>query len=101
MQCNDWKTFAKLISLSKNIAKDELEPFEYSKSPLLKLLGFRECKRLGRMVRRILEEGRRRRVVEAGFRNARVVEYVGGDITGDNLAIVASSSLPDNRVKAD
>ena len=76
-------------------SKDELEPFEYSKSPLLKLLGFRECKRLGRMVRRILEEGRRRRVVEAGFGNARVVEYVGGDVTGDNLAIVASASLPE------
>ena len=84
------RSFTKLISLSKNINKHELQPFEYSKSPLLRLLGFRESKRLGKMVRVILEEGRRRKLVEAGFGNARLVEYVAGDVTGDNLAIVGT-----------
>ena len=37
-----------------------------------------------------MEEGRRRKLVEAGFGNARLVEYVAGDVTGDNLAIVGT-----------
>jgi hypothetical protein len=37
------------------------------------------------MVRVILEEGRRRKLVEAGFGNAGLVEYVAGDVTGNRI----------------
>jgi len=86
----DWTAFSKLISISKMIKKDSLKPFEYSKSPMLKLLGFGICKKLGRRVRLILEEGRRRRLVEGGFEDARIVEYIDGQVTGDNLCIIGA-----------
>ena len=91
-QDSDWTAMLKLISMSKNTKKSNLESFEYSKSPILKLLGFARCRALGRMARRVLEEGRRRRLVEGGFGDARVVEYVNEGVTGDNLAIVGTKS---------
>jgi hypothetical protein len=88
----DWTTFMKLLSMSKNNSATvtKLQDFEYSKSPVLKLLGFAQCRSLGVKVRRILEEGRRLKLVEAGFSNARIVSYVPSSVTCDNLCIIAT-----------
>jgi hypothetical protein len=66
----------------------DLLDFEYSKSTLLKLLGFKRARDLGRKARRLFEEGRMRYLRDHGF-DAHLVRYCDESITGDNLAIIA------------
>jgi hypothetical protein len=85
VQDPDFKTFGKLICISR---VTDLRDFEYSKSTLLKLLGFRRASQLGRKARRLFEEGRIQYLREHGF-DAHLVRYCDESITGDNLAIIA------------
>jgi hypothetical protein len=86
VQDNDFRNFGMLISMSKQSA--DLEEFEYKKSILLKVLGIKRARQLGRQTRRLLEEGRMRYLREHGF-DAHLVRYCDASITGDNLAIIA------------
>jgi hypothetical protein len=86
IQDTDFKNFGMLISMSR--AKD-LQDFEYKKSHLLDLLGFARASQLGRQARRILEEGRVMYLRDHGF-DVRLVRYCDDNITGDNLAIIAT-----------
>jgi hypothetical protein len=86
VQDNDFRNFGMLISISKQSA--DLEEFEYKKCALLKMLGFKRARQLGRHARRLLEEGRMRYLREHGF-DAHLVRYCDTSITGDNLAIIA------------
>lgn len=86
VQDPDFKTFGKLISMSR---ATDLRDFEYTKSTLLKLLGFERARQLGRKSRRLFEEGRILYLREHGF-DAHLVRYCDESITGDNLAIIAT-----------
>lgn len=68
--------------------RTELREWEYKRSPLLQLLGFRRVQELGRHARRLFEEGRLRYLRQHGF-DARLVKYCETDVTSDNLAIIA------------
>jgi hypothetical protein len=85
LQDPDFKTFGMLICMSR---VTDLLDFEYSKSTLLKLLGFKRARDLGRKARRLFEEGRMRYLRDHGF-DAHLVRYCDESITGDNLAIIA------------
>ena len=83
---DDWRTLMMLLQISR---ATELREFEYRKSYLLALVGFRRAKRLGVIARRLLEEGRLRYLRERGGFTASLVRYVDAEVTPDNLAIVA------------
>jgi hypothetical protein len=87
VQDADFRNFGMLISLSKHQSADLLD-FEYKKSLLLKVLGIKRARQLGRQARRLLEEGRMNYLREHGF-EAHLVRYCDASITGDNLAIIA------------
>jgi hypothetical protein len=70
----------------------ELKSFEYHKSKLLQLLGFRRAVALGRKARRLLEEGRIRYLQDHGFEDAHLVRYCHESITGDNFAIIGTKT---------
>lgn len=55
---------------------------------MTRILGFARCRELGLKARRLLEEGRLRYLRDRGF-EAKLVRYVDGGVTPDNLAIVA------------
>jgi tRNA:m4X modification enzyme len=97
VQDNDFRSFGMLISMSKHPQSADLEAFEYKKSVLLKTLGMKRARQLGRHTRRILEEGRMRYLREKGF-DAHLVRYCDASITGDNLAIIARRRV-DEQVK--
>ena len=61
----------------------------YKRSNFLRVLGFRRCRELGRLARRLLEEGRLRYLREHGW-DAKLVRYVDASVTPDNLAIIAT-----------
>jgi hypothetical protein len=63
--------------------------FEYKKSTLLKVLGIKRARQLGRKARRLLEEGRMMYLRDHGF-DAHLVRYCDASITNDNLAIIAT-----------
>jgi hypothetical protein len=83
----DFRNFGMLISMSKQKAED-WKDFEYKKSILIKVLGIQRARRLGGQARRLLEEGRMRKLREHGF-EAHLVRYCDESITFDNLAIIA------------
>ena len=89
VQDPDLKTFGKLICMSR---VEELKSFEYRKSKLLQLLGFRRASALGRKARRLLEEGRIRYLQDYGFEDAHLVRYCDESITGDNYAIIGTKT---------
>jgi len=82
----DFSSLLLLLNISKNNGK--FEGFEYKKSLLFQFLGPDECKRYGRMARRILEEGRRRFMLENGWKDVKIMEYVREGITGDNFVLI-------------
>ena len=87
----DWRTFGMLLSISKMSRKGKQNSGgQYKNSVMLRMLGFTRACELGRMVRRVLEEGRMRYLRDAGFEDVRLVKYCTAEITGDNLAIIAT-----------
>jgi hypothetical protein len=94
VQDPDLKTFGKLICMSR---VEELKSFEYRKSKLLQLLGFRRASALGRKARRLLEEGRIRYLQDHGFEDAHLVRYCDESITGDNFAIIGTKTKKKRR----
>jgi hypothetical protein len=89
VQSPDLKTLGRLICMSR---VEELKSFEYRKSKLLQLLGFRRASALGRKARRLLEEGRIRYLQDHGFEDAHLVRYCDESITGDNFAIIGTKN---------
>jgi hypothetical protein len=89
VQDPDLKTLGKLICMSR---VDSLKSFEYRKSKLLQLLGFRRASALGRKARRLLEEGRIRYLRDHGFEDAHLVRYCDESITGDNFVIIGTKT---------
>lgn len=84
---NEFKTLQMLVQISK--AAHAADFAKYEKSNFLRVLGFRWCHRLGRLARRLLEEGRLRHLRAAGF-DAHLVRYCDAAVTPDNLAIIAT-----------
>lgn len=75
--------------------RTQLETWEYKKSPMLELLGFERVRELGRLARRLLEEGRLRYLRDrGGFDAVHLVRYCEGTVTSDNLAIIANKTCP-------
>lgn len=73
--------------------RTSLHKWEYKRSPLLQLLGFRRVQKMGRQARRLFEEGRLQYLRQHGF-DARLVRYCETDVTSDNLAIIAWRRRP-------
>lgn len=88
VQDNDFRTFGVLISISKMNVRD-LGNFEFKNSQMLGLFGFLQCQELGRMVRRLLEEGRMEYLRRHGY-ECRLVKYCDEIVTNDNLAVIAT-----------
>lgn len=83
---SDFGTLLELLWASKQ----PLRAGELHTHPLLKCFGSQErVYALGRMARRLLEEGRRRFLEELGF-TCRLVEYCSAVVTPDNLLLLAT-----------
>ena len=83
----EFRTLTMLVQISR--AADARGFAGYKRSNFLRVLGFRRCRELGRLARRLLEEGRLRYLREHGW-DARLVRYVDASVTPDNLAIIAT-----------
>ena len=83
----DFHTLTMLIQISK--AANEKDFATYTKSNFLRVLGFRRCHALGRLARRLIEEGRLRHLRAHGF-DAHLVRYCDAAVAPDNLAIIAT-----------
>lgn len=84
-QDNDFRTLLWLVSFSKS---SDVQAWEHRRRVMTRILGFARCRELGLKARRLLEEGRLRYLRDRGF-EAKLVRYVDGGVTPDNLAIVA------------
>ena len=85
----DWKNIRMLISMSKGGLRDGVtEGGEYKNSQMLQFLGKKRACELGRMARRLLEEGRMQYLQRHGY-DTKLVKYCDERVTGDNWAIIA------------
>ena len=92
VSARDFHRLTMLIQISK--AADEKDFATYRKSKFLQVLGFRRCCALGRLARRLLEEGRLRQLRAHGF-DAHLVRYCDATTAPDNLAIIATRAADD------
>jgi hypothetical protein len=88
VQDNDFRTFGILISISKMNVSD-LVNCEFKNSQMLAVLGFARCQELGRLARRLLEEGRMNFLRKHGY-ECQLVRYCDENVANDNLAIIAT-----------
>lgn len=85
------RDFADLLFLIQISKHTELKENEYRNRKIVELLPFAEIKALGRLARRLLEEGRACYLRDRGF-DVKVRRYVSDDVTPDNLVIMAQKT---------